>query len=77
MNDIKALIIESGKKLSNLHELYDRQAKWPVSDDVVNDENRGRLNDDDDDEHQESNDDDALQQPTQHKPMHMDHRMMY
>ena len=61
MNDIKALIIESGKKLSNLHELDDRQAKWPMSDDV--DGNRGRLDGGDDDEHQESNDDDVLQQP--------------
>lgn len=74
MNDIKALIRASGKKLSNLHELYDRQAKWPMSDDVVNDENRGRLNDDD--EHRESNDD-GVQQPWQRKPMRMDHTMRY
>ncbi len=76
MNDIKALIIKSGKKLSNLHELYDRQAKWPMSDDVVNGENRGPLYDDDD-EHQESNDDDVQQQQLPHRPMHMDHKMMY
>lgn len=74
MNDIKALIRESGKKLSNLHELYDRQAKWPMYDDVVDDENRGRLKGDD--EHRESNDDD-VQQPMQRKPMRMDHTMKY
>ncbi len=76
MNDIKALIIKSGKKLSNLHELYDRQAKWPMSDDVVDGENRGRLHGDDD-EHQESNDGDVRLQPLLHKQMHMDHKMMY
>ncbi len=76
MNDIKALIIKSGeKKLSNLHELYDRQAKWPMSDDVVNDENRGPLYGDD--EHQESNDDDVQQQRLLHMPMRMDRTMMY
>ena len=48
MNNIKALIIKSGKKLSNLHELYDRQAKWPMSDDVVYGENKVPLHDDDD-----------------------------
>jgi hypothetical protein len=63
------------KKLSNLHELYDRQAKWPMSDDVVNDENRGPLYGDD--EHQESNDDDVQQQRLLHMPMRMDRTMMY
>ncbi len=62
------------KKFVNLHELYDRQAKWSMSDDVVHDENKVPLLVDDG--HQELNDDD-VQQPLLHMHLHMDHMMMY
>ena len=59
----------------NLLELYDQQAKWLMSGDVGNDENKVRLHVDD--EHRELNDDVEQQQPLLHKPMHTDHKPSY
>lgn len=59
----------------NLLELYDQQAKWSMSDDVENDENKVLQHVDD--EHRVLNDDVEPLLQLLHKPLHTDHIPMY
>lgn len=75
MNDIKALIIKSGTRLASLPELYDRQAKWPMSDDAANDENKARPRDGGG-ARRESNGDAEQRQPWRRTPTYTDRTSM-